>query len=68
MKVKEVLKKFIPIRCNCDIFVQDGLFGDLIELTKDDIKNLTPDFVMNKTINCLTVTDNVFTLHVDFNK
>lgn len=68
MKVKEMVKKFIPVRSNCDVFVQDGLFGDLIELTKKDIKDLTPDFVMNMTVYSFTITDNVFTIHSDFKK
>lgn len=65
MKVKDVLKKFMPVRSNCDVFVQDGFFGDLIELTKDNLKNYAPDFIMDMRVNTFTITDNVFTIHVN---
>lgn len=65
MKVKEVLKKFMPVRSNCDVFVQDGLFGDLTELKKEDQKNLSPDYIMEMRVNALTIVDNVLTIHVE---
>ncbi|MBS5955509.1 MAG: hypothetical protein KIC73_01205 [Clostridiales bacterium] len=65
MKVKNVLKKFMPARSNCAVFIQDGLFGDLTELSKDDLKNLTTDFIMDLSVSSLTVIDNVFTVHVN---
>lgn len=68
MKVKEIIRKFVPKRSNCTVFIRDGLFGDLIKLTSDDIISLKPDFAMNMTVNCLTITDNVFTIHCDFSK
>jgi len=61
MKVKEVLKKFMPVRSNCDVFVQDGLFGDLTELKKEDQKNLSPDYIMEMRVNALTIVARIVT-------
>ncbi|MGN6715424.1 hypothetical protein [Anaerocolumna jejuensis] len=63
MKVIDIVGKY-RMCSNSDVFVQYGSTGDMLELTKANLKGLTPDSVMMMKVNGFDVIDNVLTIHV----
>ena len=58
-----MLKKY-RLCSNSTVFIEDVKTGDLLELTHDDLKNLSPECFMSMTVNSFDVVDNILTLYV----
>lgn len=63
MKVKQLLIK-LRNNSNCDVFVQSNNSSSLIQLKKDEIKNLN-GISIEMTINSFEIIDNVLTIFVN---
>lgn len=62
MKVRDFLKKY-RMCSNADVFLQTS-DGEFAKLERNEIENLTPEVLMNSTVNTFDIIDNVLTLHI----
>ena len=62
MKVKDIIKKY-RLASNADVFIEHS-DGAIAKLNRQDIKDVSPEFLMNATVNSIDVIDNVLTIHI----
>ena len=62
MKVKDFLKKR-RMAGNETVIVQNVRTQDLIELNRQQLKELEPEYIMNMTLNSFDIIDNVLTVY-----
>ena len=76
MKVKEIVKKF-RMASNAEVFVKcdicgDVIYmekavktGDLIEITRQQLENIEPQYVMDMRVNSFDIIDNILTIYAE---
>ena len=62
MKVKDIIKKY-RLASNADVFIEHS-DGSTAKLNRRDIKDVSPEFLMNATVNSIDIIDNVLTIHI----
>ena len=64
MRVKEIVKKYRMIS-NASVIIQAVKTGDMIELTKQQLKDAEPEYVMQMKVNSIEIIDNVLTIFAE---
>lgn len=65
MKVKEIVKKYRVVS-NASVIIQAVKTGDMIELTKQQIKyDEVPEYAMQMKVNSFEIIDNILTIYAE---